>query len=221
MKKSRKIFIAVDTNSTSRAKKIIRYTKTKKLKIGYKFGLEFLNSKNGRSFVSRLNKKIIFADLKLNDIPKTMLSTVKVLKDLNIDYLTVHISSGLNALRSVKKASGKIKIVGVTTLTSLDNKDLKQIGYSKKVKDLVIHQTKLAKKAKLDALVCSPHEVKRVKKIFKKEVITPGIRFDKNIHDQKRTMHPNKVNSDWLVIGRSLTNGNIKNNLKKLIKHLI
>ena len=221
MKKNRKIFIAVDTNSTSRAKKIIRYTKTKKLKIGYKFGLEFLNSKNGRSFVSRLNKKIIFADLKLNDIPKTMLSTVKVLKDLNIDYLTVHISSGLNALRSVKKASGKIKIVGVTTLTSLDNKDLKQIGYSKKVKDLVIHQTKLAKKAKLDALVCSPHEVKRVKKIFKKEVITPGIRFDKNIHDQKRTMHPNKVNSDWLVIGRSLTNGNIKNNLKKLIKHLI
>ena len=221
MKKSRKIFIAVDTNSTSRAKKIIRYTKTKKLKIGYKFGLEFLNSKNGRSFVSRLNKKIIFADLKLNDIPKTMLSTVKALKDLNIDYLTVHISSGLNALRSVKKASGRIKIVGVTTLTSLDDKDLKQIGYSKKVKDLVIHQTKLAKKAKLDALVCSPHEVKRVKKIFKKEVITPGIRFDKNIHDQKRTMHPNKVNSDWLVIGRSLTNGNIKNNLKKLIKHLI
>ena len=221
MKKNRKIFIAVDTNSTSRAKKIIQYTKTSKLKIGYKFGLEFLNSKNGRLFVSKLNKKIIFADLKLNDIPKTMLSTVKALKDLNINYLTVHISSGLNALKSVKKASGRIKIVGVTTLTSLDDKDLKQIGYSKKVKDLVIHQAKLAKKAKLDALVCSPYEVSRVKKIFKKEVITPGIRFDKNTHDQKRTMHPNKVNSDWLVVGRSLTNGNIKNNLKKLIKHLI
>ena len=138
MKKNRKIFIAVDTNSTSRAKKIIRYTKTKKLKIGYKFGLEFLNSKNGRSFVSKLNKKIIFADLKLNDIPRTMLSTVNALKDLNINYLTVHISSGLNALKSVKKVSGKIKIVGVTTLTSLDDKDLKQIGYSKKVKDLVL-----------------------------------------------------------------------------------
>ena len=221
MKKNRKIFIAVDTNSTSRAKKIIQYTKTSKLKIGYKFGLEFLNSKNGRLFVSKLNKKIIFADLKLNDIPRTMLSTVNALKDLNINYLTVHISSGLNALKSVKKVSGKIKIVGVTTLTSLDDKDLKQIGYSKKVKDLVIHQAKLAKKAKLDALVCSPYEVSRVKKIFKKEVITPGIRFDKNTHDQKRTMHPNKVNSDWLVVGRSLTNGNIKNNLKKLIKHLI
>ena len=217
----KKIFIACDTSKASVIKKIIKNSQSKKLNIGYKFGLEFLNSKNGRSFISKLSKKIIFVDLKLNDIPRTMLSTVNALKDLNINYLTVHISSGLNALRSVKKASGRIKIVGVTTLTSLDDKDLKQIGYSKKVKDLVIHQTKLAKKAKLDALVCSPHEVKRVKKIFKKEVITPGIRFDKNIHDQKRTMHPNKVNSDWLVIGRSLTNGNIKNNLKKLIKHLI
>ena len=218
---NKNIFIACDTTDVSKVKKIIKHTSSKTLKVGYKFGLEFLNSKNGRYFVSKLKKKIIFADLKLNDIPNTMKSTVKALKDLNINYLTVHISSGLNALKSVKKVSGKIKIVGVTTLTSLDDKDLKQIGYSKKVKDLVIHQAKLAKKAKLDALVCSPHEVNRVKKIFKKEVITPGIRFGKNTHDQKRTMHPNKVNSDWLVMGRSLTNGNIKNNLKKLIKHLI
>tara|TARA_B000000475_G_C15599514_1_gene284172 strand:+ start:231 stop:467 length:237 start_codon:yes stop_codon:yes gene_type:complete len=65
MKKNRKIFVAVDTKSISKAKKIIQYTKTSKLKIGYKFGLEFLNSKNGRSFISKLNKKIIFVDLKL------------------------------------------------------------------------------------------------------------------------------------------------------------
>ena len=221
MKKINKIFIAVDTNSVSRAKKIIKNTKTNKLKIGYKFGLEFLNSKNGRSFVSKLKKEIIFADLKLNDIPKTMLSTVKALKDLKINYLTVHISSGLNALKAVKKVSGKIKIVGVTTLTSLDNKDMKQIGYSKSVKDLVIHQSKLAKKAKLDALVCSAHEVKQVKKIFKKEIITPGIRFNKKIHDQKRTMHPSEVKSHWQVIGRAITKGNIKNNIKQLIQYLI
>ena len=221
MMKKNKIFVACDSTNISKIKKIIKNTQNSQITTGYKFGLEFLNSKNGRSFVSKLKKKIIFADLKLNDIPRTMLSTVNALKDLNINYLTVHISSGLNALKSVKKVSGKIKIVGVTTLTSLDDKDLKKIGYSKKVKDLVIHQTKLAKIAKLDALVCSPHEVNRVKKIFKKEVITPGIRFGKNTHDQKRTMHPNKVNSDWLVMGRSLTNGNIKNNLKKLIKHLV
>ena len=220
MKKINKIFIAVDTNSVSRAKKIIKNTKTNKLKIGYKFGLEFLNSKNGRSFVSKLKKEIIFADLKLNDIPKTMLSTVKALKDLKINYLTVHISSGLNALKAVKKVSGKIKIVGVTTLTSLDNKDIKEIGYSKSVKDLVIHQSKLAKKAKLDALVCGAQEVKQVKKIFKKEIITPGVKFRKKNNDQKRVMSPEQINSDWLVIGRSITKGNIKNNIQKLIRLL-
>ena len=102
-----------------------------------------------------------------------MLSAVKALKDLKINYLTVHISSGLSALKAVKKVSGSTKIIGVTTLTSLDNKDLKLIGYNKSIKNLVIHQAKLARKAALDALVCSPYEVSDVRKIFKKEIITP------------------------------------------------
>ena len=220
----KKIFIACDTNNIDRVKKIIKETQTKKLKIGYKFGLEFINSKNGRVFISKLKKKIIFLDLKLNDIPNTMKSAVKTLKDLKIDYLTVHISSGLKALKTVKKVSGKIKIVGVTTLTSLDNKDLKEIGFKKSVKKLVIHQSKLARKANLDALVCSAHEIRYIKKIFKKEIITPGIRLTKNSHDQKRVMTPReaifKKKSDWLVIGRSITKGNIKNNIKNLINHL-
>ena len=224
MVKNKKIFIACDTNNIDKAKKIIKQTQTKKLKIGYKFGLEFINSKNGRVFISKLKKKIIFLDLKLNDIPNTMKSAVKTLKDLKIDYLTVHISSGLKALKTVKKVSGKIKIVGVTTLTSLDSKDLKEIGFKKSVKKLVIHQSKLARKANLDALVCSAHEIEYIKKIFKKEIITPGIRLTKNSHDQKRVMTPReaifKKKSDWLVIGRSITKGNIKNNIKSLINHL-
>ena len=215
---NKKIFIAFDTNKTSIAKKIIKYSNTKKLKIGYKFGLEFINSKNGRSFISKIKNKIIFADLKLHDIPNTCASTVKAIKDLKVNYLTIHISSGLEALKAVKKVSG-IKIVGVTTLTSLDNKNLKEIGYNKSVKNLIIHQSKLAQKAKLDAIVCSPNEVKYVRKFFKKEVITPGVRF-KNKQDQKRTMHPSKIKSDWLVCGRMITKGNIKNNLKKLIHYL-
>ena len=217
---SKKIFIACDTKKISTVKNIIKHSNTKKLKVGYKFGLEFINSKNGRFFVSKIKNKIIFADLKLNDIPNTCASTVKALKDLNINYLTIHISSGLEALKAVKKISGKIKIVGVTTLTSLDNKNLKEIGYNKSVKNLIIHQIKLAQKAKLDAIVCSPNEVNYVRKLFKKEIITPGVRFDKNKQDQKRTMHPSKIKSDWLVCGRIITKGNIKNNLKKLIQHL-
>ena len=83
-----------------------------------------------------------------------------------------------------------------------------------------MHQAKLAKKAALDALVCSPYEVHAVKKIFKKEIITPGVQIGKRNYDQKRSMEAKKVKSDWLVIGRPITKGNITNNLKKLIHHL-
>mgnify|MGYP001331552987 FL=1 len=218
--KKPKIFIACDTTNLTKVKKIIAQSQTNKIKIGYKFGLEFMNSKKGRQFISKLKNKIIFIDLKLNDTVHTMLSAVKALKDLRINYLTVHVSSGLAALKAVKKVSGSIKIVGVTTLTSLNDKDLRKIGYNRSVKNLVAHQTKLAKQASLDAVVCSPFEVNIVRKIFKKEIITPGVQIGKKNYDQKRSMEAKKVKSDWLVIGRSITQGNIKKNIQKLIKSL-
>ena len=221
--KKNKIFVACDSANISKIKKIIKETKNTKLKIGYKFGLEFLNSKNGRHFVSNLKDKIIFADLKLHDIPNTCVSAIKAIKDLKVDYLTIHISSGLKALSSAKKVSGKIKLVGVTILTSFDDKALKQIGYNKGIKKLVLHQAKLASRAKLDAIVCSAQEVSIVKKVFKKEIITPGIRFNSKNNDQKRTLTPKqafKNGSDWLVIGRPITKGNIKKNINGLIDHL-
>ena len=218
--KKQKIFIACDTTSLNKVKKIMSQSKTNKIKIGYKFGLEFMNSKNGRKFISSTRNKIIFIDLKLNDTVNTMISAVKALRDLKINYLTVHISSGFEALRAVKKVSGKIKIVGVTTLTSLNNKDLRLIGYNKSVKNLVLHQAKLAKKAALDALVCSPYEVSSVRKIFKREIITPGVQIGKKNYDQKRSMEAKKVKSDWLVIGRAITRGNIKKNIQNLSKEL-
>ena len=218
-----KIFIACDTTNISKIKKIINNTQSSKIKVGYKFGLEFLNSKNGRRFIYNLKNKIVFADLKLHDIPNTCSSAIKAIRDLRVNYLTIHISSGLEALKAAKKVSGKIKLVGVTTLTSLDNKNLKEIGYNKSVKNLIIHQSKLAQKAKLDALVCDGKSVKYVKKKFKKEIITPGIRFNNDKNDQKRTMTPKeafKNGSNWLVIGRPITKGNIKKNIQKLIDHL-
>ena len=220
MMNKKKIFIAVDTNKVSKAKKIIRDSQTKEIKVGYKFGLEFMNSKNGRRFISTLRNKIIFIDLKLKDTVNTMVSAVKALKDLKIDYLTVHISSGLAALKAVKKVSGRTKIIGVTTLTSLNDNDLRLIGYNKSVKSLVIHQAKLAKKASLDALVCSPYEVSSLRKIFKKEIITPGVQIGKKNYDQKRSMEAKKVQSDWIVIGRAITRGNVKKNIQNLAKEL-
>ena len=216
--------VHADTKKISSARKVIKYTETKKLNIGYKFGLQFLNTKNGRFFISRIKKKIIFLDLKLNDIPNTCASAINAVKDLKVNYLTIHISSGLEALKMSKKVSGKIKLVGVTTLTSLNDNSLKEIGYKRSIKNLVQHQAKLANKAKLDAIVCSPHELKLVRKIFKGEIITPGIRLNSKLNDQKRVMSPKKavtMGSDWLVIGRSITNGNIKRNMKNLIDHLL
>ncbi len=221
--KKNKIFVACDSTNILKIKKIIKETQKKKIQVGYKFGLEFLNSKSGRSFLTKLKNKIIFADLKIHDIPNTCVSTIRAIKDLKINYLTIHISSGLEALKACKKISGKMKLIGVTTLTSFNNKSLKEIGYNKNVDQLVSHQVKLAKKANLDAIVCSAHEVKIVKKFFKKEIITPGIRFDTKTDDQKRVVTPKqayKNGSDWLVIGRPITKGNIRKNVQTLIDHL-
>ena len=221
--KRNKIFVACDSTNISKIREIINKTQNSKIKIGYKFGLEFLNSKNGRKFISKLKNKITFGDYKFSDIPNTCASAIKAIKDLKFSYITIHISSGLEALKAAKKVSGKSKLTGVSVLTSLNNKSLNEIGFNRNVKKLVIHQAKLANKAKLDAIVCSPQEVNLVQKVFKKEIITPGIRFTSKSDDQKRVLTPKqayKNGSDWLVIGRPITKGNIKRNINKLIDHL-
>ena len=226
------IFIACDTNNTQIAKKIIKYTqvKAKGYKIGYKFGLEFFYSKNGRKFIEKLKIKNIWLDLKIFDIPNTSFSAIKSLKDLkNISYVTVHVSGGIEMLKEVKKAikkyNKKIKILGVTVLTSFSNFSIKKVGHTKSIKDLVRRQALLAKTAKLDGIVCSAHEIKFVKNICKKmEIITPGIRLKgQNFDDQKRVISPKeafKNGATSIVMGRSLIKGNIKSNIQKLFKTL-
>ena len=218
-----KVFIACDTTSILKVSKIIKETKKSSISFGYKFGLEFLNSKNGRNFLSKFKNEITFGDYKLADIPNTCASAVKSIKDLNFDYITIHISSGIEALKAVKKVS-KSKIVGVTILTSLNNKSLKEIGFNKDVKKIVLQQARLANKAKLDAIVCSPQEIKTIKKVFKKEIITPGIRLPGDSKgDQRRVMTPKKAfenGATSLVMGRSLLKGNLRRNIFKLAEAL-
>ena len=219
-----KIFIACDTKSPKKIKKVIKEIQNSKIKFGLKFGLEFLNSKNGRNFISKLKNEITFGDYKLADIPNTCKSSIVAVKDLKFNYITIHISSGLEAIQATKKASGSTKLVGVTILTSLNDKSLKEIGFDKDLKKIVYLQAKLAAKAKLDAVVCSPKEIKIVKKVFKKEIITPGIRLTgESKGDQKRVMTPKQAfqnGATSLVMGRSLINGNLRNNIKRLIKEL-
>ncbi len=220
----KRIFIACDTTSLKKVKKILRETQNSGLNFGYKFGLEFLNSKMGRKFLLKLKNQVTFGDYKLADIPNTCVSTIRAVKDLKLDYITIHISSGLKAITAAKKISGSTKLIGVTILTSLDNKSLKEIGFNKDVKKIVFKQAKLAAKAKLDAIVCSPQEIKIVRKVFKKDIITPGIRLaSESKNDQKRTMSAKQAfqnGATSIVIGRSLTRGNIKRNIQRLIKEL-
>ncbi len=228
--KNKKIFIACDTSSVILVKKIINQTKTNKLELIPKFGLQFFYSKYGRKFLEKFDKNF-FLDLKINDIKQTALSAIDSLKDLKkCKYITVHANGGLEMLKAVKKKASKtnknLKVLGVTILTSLDNKSLKEIGHTKNLEQLVLKQVSLIKKAGLHGAVLSAKEAKIVKKKYKNLfIVTPGIRLPgDNNDDQARVVTPfealikNKVNA--IVMGRSLIRGNIKNNIKKLIDHL-
>ena len=223
------IFVACDTSSLINAKRIIKQTQTKKLKILPKFGLQFFYSKNGRKFLEDF-KSDFWLDVKINDIPQTAISAVDSLKDLKkCKYITVHANGGLEMLRAIKKKAKSInkdlKVLVVTILTSLNNKSLNEIGHSKPVEKLVLKQASLIKKSGCDGIVCSAKEAKIVRKKFKKLfIVTPGIRLPgDSANDQSRVMTPNdafKNKVSGIVIGRSLIKGNIKNNTKRLIDHL-
>ena len=228
--KKNKIFIACDTSNLNLVKKIINNTKTKKLELVPKFGLQFFYSKKGRNFLEKFNNSF-FLDLKINDIKQTALSAIESLKDLKkCRYITVHANGGLEMLKAVKKKATQtnknLRVLGVTVLTSLNNQSLKEIGYTKTLDQLVLKQAGLIKKANLYGAVLSAREAKIVKKKYKNLfIVTPGIRLpgDK-VDDQARIVTPyealkkNKVNA--IVMGRSLIRGNIKKNIKRLIDHL-
>jgi orotidine-5'-phosphate decarboxylase len=227
--KHKNIFIACDTSNLNETKKIIRLTQTNRLNIIPKFGLQFFYSKHGRKFLEKF-KKDFWLDLKINDIPQTALSAIDSLKDLKkCRYITVHANGGLKMLKAIKKKtktiSKGVKVLGVTILTSLNNKSLKEIGHTKSVEQLVLKQADLIKKSGCDGIVCSAKEAKLVRKKYKNLfIVTPGIRLPgDSANDQSRIMTPNdafKNKVSGIVMGRSLIKGNIKNNIQRLIDHL-
>ena len=225
----RTIFIAIDTNKIRVAKKIISQTQTNKLDIGYKFGLEFFYSKDGRKFISKLKEKKLFLDIKASDIPATCSKAITSLKDLkNINYITVHANAGEETVKAViktaKKINSKLKILLVTILTSMSNTSIKKIGHTKSITELVKKQALMAKACKCHGIICAGSDLKFVKKIFKGEIITPGIRLKgDSAEDQKRVMGPKEAfekGSTSLVLGRSIIKGNIKRNISRLVNEL-
>ena len=182
------------------------------------------------SLFQKLKQKKIFLDLKLNDIPATCSKAINSIRDLkNINYITVHANAGDETVKAVVKAAKKInpklKILLVTILTSISNKSIKKIGHTKSIIELVKKQALMAKACKCHGIVCAGSDLKFVKKIFKGEIITPGIRLKgDSTGDQKRIMGPKeafKQGSTALVLGRSIVlKKNIKKNISRLIKEL-
>ena len=228
MKNNRIIFLAIDTSRLSEVKKIIKNAKNSIFQIVPKFGLQFFYSKNGRKYLEKF-KGNYFLDLKIMDVSNTAMKAIDSIKDLaGCKYITVHAHGGYEMMRAVVKKARLTKklVLGVTVLTSLDNKSIKELGHTKSIDQIVLKQASLIKKAGCHGIVASAHEAKIIKKKYKNLfVITPGIRLPgDNKDDQSRVVTPRdalyKYKADAIVIGRSLTRSNLKENLKRLFDHL-
>ena len=194
---------------------------------GIKIGLQYITQRSPKE-IRELSKfkKPIFYDGKFFDIKNTLVESVRSLKNLNINYATVHLLNGLDALKTANQAAQEINInlLGVSVLTSLSDEDLESLGFRDKVEDQVKRLIQIANEANLHGVICSPIEIKMIKKIAPKlKCFTPGIRMDNTKDDQKRIMSANeaiKEGSDYLIIGRPITKGNPKENIKKILSSI-
>jgi orotidine-5'-phosphate decarboxylase len=178
-----------------------------------KIGLETY-LRDGKTSIEQI-KKIsdceLFLDLKLHDIPATVAGACRSVADLNPKYLTVHASGGAEMINVAAKTLPNTLIVAVTILTSIDEKNLHEIGFKNSPKVSAVNLAKLAVNAGARAIVCSPQEVSEIRKNVDSSIvlITPGIRpKDSSANDQQRIATPQDAllsGANLLVIGRPIT----------------
>tara|TARA_B110000285_G_C14949994_1_gene526269 strand:- start:158 stop:835 length:678 start_codon:yes stop_codon:yes gene_type:complete len=218
----KKIFLACDVSSQ---KEILDLLELVYEDIsGIKIGLQYITQRSPEE-IRELSKfkKPIFYDAKFFDIKNTLVESIKSLKNLNVTYATVHLLNGLDALKAANEAAKKInlKLLGVSILTSFEDEDLENLGFIDKVEEQVKRLIKIALDANLYGVICSPLEIKMIKEIAPKlKCFTPGIRMEGTKDDQKRTMSANeaiKEGSDCLIIGRPITKGDPKENIKNIL----
>ena len=217
---SKKVIVALDSNNLNKTLNLVNKLKDDAyaFKIGYQFFFNFgiLGYKKIYSICPR-----IFLDLKLHDIPNTVRKGLEALTKMKPLFTTIHISGGDEMMKASKIGKKNIKLLGVSILTSLDNKQTKIYYNEKNLSKLVKNFAKAAKKNGLDGVVCSPKELKYIRKEVGKNfiIVTPGIRIDNKIKsdDQKRFETPKNaisLGANFLVIGRPITAS--KNPLKVL-----
>ena len=222
---NKNIFVACDLSSHKEVLELL--SKIHEEISGIKIGLQYITQHSPEE-IRELSKfkKPIFYDGKFFDIKNTLVESIKSLKNLKISYATVHLLNGLDALTAANQSANDInvKLLGVSVLTSFDNEELEHLGFKNQVEDQVIRLIKIANKAKLYGVICSPLEIKMIKKVAPNlRCFTPGIRQDENKDDQKRTMNAKKAleaGSDCLIIGRPITKGDPKKNIKEILSSL-
>ena len=217
---SKKVIVALDSKDLNRTIKLVKTLKNEvyAFKIGYEFFFSF-----GLSGYKKIYKICpnIFLDLKLHDIPNTVKNGLDALHKIKPILTTIHISGGDEMMQSSKFIKNSTKILGVSVLTSLDSKQTKKYYNQKNIPSLVKKFCQAAKINMLDGVVCSPKEIKHIRKLLGNKfiIVTPGIRIDNNLKgdDQKRVETPRKaieLGANFLVIGRPITKA--KNPLKIL-----
>ncbi len=218
------IIVAIDEISFIKASEILNNLNPKKCMV--KIGSVAFNS-IGHDIVSYAAEKgfDIFLDLKLHDIPNTVKKSIEGLASLPIQMLSIHTSGGKDMMMAAMKAvSGTgIKIFGVTALTSLGDQDTNNI-FQRTASEQVNKMLDLADLARIDGVVCSPHELELVNSRESLLSITPGIRLQDSNDDQKRVMTPKdaiNLGADYLVIGRPITeSSNIKKSLDDIYESI-
>ena len=217
---SKKIIVALDSKDLSRTIKLVNILKKEvyAFKIGYQFFYNF--GLVGYKKIYSICPKI-FLDLKLHDIPNTVEKGLEAIVKMKPLFTTIHISGGDEMMLISSSNKKKTKILGVSILTSLNSNQTKKYYNQKNISELVKKFSQAAKKNKLDGVVCSPKEIKYIRKKIGKNIIivTPGIRINNKIKadDQKRVETPKKaieLGANFLVIGRPITES--KNPLKVL-----
>ena len=222
---NKNIFIACDVSSHKEILELL--SKIHEEISGIKIGLQYITQNSPEKIIelSKFNKPI-FYDGKFFDIKNTLVESVKSLKNLNVSYATVHLLNGLDALKAANETANEInlKLLGVSILTSFNNEELKQLGFKDQVEEQVLRLIKIADKANLYGVICSPLEVEIIKKIAPNlKCFTPGIRQDENKNDQKRTLNAKQAldaGSDCLIIGRPITKGDPKKNIQEILSSL-
>ena len=207
---SNPVYLALDLPQLDAARALAE--KVKAHVGGFKLGLEFFcaHGHHGVHEIAHVGLPI-FLDLKLHDIPNTVAGAMQAIHVLEPAIVTVHASGGRAMMEDAKAAAALgTRVVAVTMLTSLDERDLVRTGVNGNARDQVLRLAELAQTAGLDGIVCSGHEVGAVRKQWKDGFfVVPGLRLNGVGHgDQKRVVTPRQARDDGasvLVVGRPIS----------------